>query len=107
MKIPETWYVGAQNDILYILNRPPRPSTDDIAPVQDVTVIAKVYAAEEGHAVETARARLLASAPDLLAAAKMALLPLKEAWSRQTEGPDLWPIFEAVRLAIARAEKGD
>lgn len=24
-----TWYLGAQNDALYIINTPPRPSNDD------------------------------------------------------------------------------
>lgn len=28
----ERWYLGAQNDGLFIINRPPRPSNDDIDP---------------------------------------------------------------------------
>lgn len=39
----ERWYVGAQNDALFIINRPPRPSNDDVVPDRDVRVIAKVY----------------------------------------------------------------
>lgn len=34
------WYVGAQNDGLFVIDAPPRPSTDDINPDQDVNVIA-------------------------------------------------------------------
>lgn len=26
----ERWYVGAMNDVLFIINRPPRPSNDDV-----------------------------------------------------------------------------
>lgn len=61
----ESWYVGAQNDALFIIDKPPRPSNDDINPDQDVEVIAKVYS---GSGEEDERARLLAAAPDLLEA---------------------------------------
>jgi hypothetical protein len=52
--------VGAQNDAIFIINKPPRPSADNINPNQDVDVIAKVYLPDE------ANARLIAAAPDLL-----------------------------------------
>lgn len=34
------WYVGAMNDGAFVIDAPPRPSTDDINPHQDVNVIA-------------------------------------------------------------------
>ena len=52
----------------------------------------------------TANIQLASAAPDLLAACKSALLPLKAAWQAQTDGADLWPVFEEMRIAIARAE---
>lgn len=60
------WYVGAQNDILYIIDKPPRPSNDDINPDRDVEVIATIAAANGGHRIESERANLIAAAPDLL-----------------------------------------
>lgn len=47
----EKWYVGAQNDALFIINKPPRGGTDDIAPKQDVRVIAKVYEKEDADLI--------------------------------------------------------
>jgi len=41
---PTPWYVGAQNDAVFIIDRPPRPSTDDVVPGGDVVVIAKLSA---------------------------------------------------------------
>jgi hypothetical protein len=38
---PEPWHVGCQNDYPFIINQPPRPSTDDIVDIPDVIVIAK------------------------------------------------------------------
>jgi hypothetical protein len=40
-----TWYIGAMNDALFIINRPPRPSTDDIWPDRPdgPTLILKTY----------------------------------------------------------------
>jgi hypothetical protein len=35
--------VGSQNDALYIINKPPRPSNDYINPNIDVDLVAKVY----------------------------------------------------------------
>jgi len=36
------WYLGAQNDGLYIIDQPPRPSTDDEVHDRAVNVIAAV-----------------------------------------------------------------
>lgn len=70
---PGPWYVGAQNDILHVIDRPARPSNDDANPDREVTVIAKLYQVPGGHAAETANADLLAAAPDLLAACEDAI----------------------------------
>lgn len=35
-------YVGTQNDIIYIIDQPPRPSHDDKADVPDISIIAKM-----------------------------------------------------------------
>lgn len=56
------------------------------------------------QAEDAANAQLIAAAPDLLVACEAALVPLKDAWAKQTEGPDLWPIFEAMRNAVALAK---
>jgi hypothetical protein len=69
----EEWYVGAQNDAIYIIDQPPRPSNDEINPDRDVKVIAKVYDAEAGDTETLRRANLLAAAPDLLAACEASL----------------------------------
>lgn len=67
---PGPWHVGAQNDISFVIDKPPRPSNDDINPDHDVTVIAKVYQVAGGYDEEAANARLLAAAPDLLQACR-------------------------------------
>lgn len=74
----ESLYVGAQNDCLFIIDKPPRPSNDDINPDQDVKVIAKVYP-DLGN--DDAYARLFAAAPDLLKACQEA-----ESWLRTRVG---------------------
>jgi hypothetical protein len=63
---PGPWYVGAQNDGLYIIDRQPRPSNDDPRHDADVELVATPFAAR-GATVE-ANARLIAAAPELLAA---------------------------------------
>lgn len=64
-----SWYLGSQNDALYVIDQPPRPSTDDINPDQNVNVIAKVY--EAGTHDETdKRGRTLAAALTLRAFAE-------------------------------------
>ena len=66
---PAPWYVGAQNDMLYIIDRSPRPSNDDINPNVDIEPIAKVYRPREAtFETEQANARLIAAAPELLEA---------------------------------------
>lgn len=78
-------------------------------------VVANVYQADDFPCLDDAdrpaaeeeckaNARLIAAAPDLLEACRSALVPVKEAWAKQMEGNDLWPVFEALRAAVARAE---
>jgi hypothetical protein len=66
---PGPWYVGAQNDGLYIINKPPRPSNDDINPDADVLVVAKVY---ESPGLGKGNAQLLAAAPAMIQTLEMA-----------------------------------
>lgn len=58
-------YVGTMNDALFIIDKPPRPWTDDVNPNQDVEVIAKL--ASNGRDGD-AYARLFAASPRLLKA---------------------------------------
>jgi hypothetical protein len=56
-KLP--WFVGAQNDMLYIIDKPPRPvPTDYPADIPDLKVIAKIMAVGE-FATESANASLI------------------------------------------------
>lgn len=62
---PAPWYVGAQNDSLFIVaGRAPSPDNDYPFHGADRTAIAKVY---DEHRDD---ARLIAAAPDLLEALK-------------------------------------
>lgn len=54
------WYVGTQNDGLYIIDRPPSPSNDHPDHERDCRVVAKVYQQPGEDEV----AALLAAAPD-------------------------------------------
>lgn len=59
----------------------------------------------EEIARDAANARLIAAAPCLLAACKLAVIRVKDEWAKQCEGEDLWPLVEALRAAIDRAER--
>jgi len=54
------WYVGAKNDGLFIIDKPPRPSNDDVVDIPDVNVIATVSGNDRAA---SKRATLLAAAP--------------------------------------------
>jgi hypothetical protein len=55
------WYVGAQNDILYIIDKPPRPvPTDNPADIPGLTVVAKLLASD--FTSESANAALIVTA---------------------------------------------
>lgn len=56
------WYVGSQNDGLFIIDQPPRPSTDDITTgPAGLNVIAKIY----GGPNADRHARLIAASPSM------------------------------------------
>ena len=59
----EKWYVGTQNDGIFIIDRPPRPApVDFFTPgVSDATAIANVYHGPKADE----HARLLAAAPQM------------------------------------------
>ena len=67
---PGPWYVGVKNDCYFILNKPPRPSNDDIVDIADVEVVAKIGASK----IDGANACLIAAAPCIL----KALLPFAD-----------------------------
>jgi hypothetical protein len=69
---PGPWFVGAQNDALFIIDKKPRPSNDYPWHDYDVAAIAKVYR-DGDNGIEDANANVLAAAPQLLAACKAAL----------------------------------
>ena len=59
----------------------------------------------EENIQEVRNARLIAAAPDLLAALERAAPIIKAAWAKQgAEGEDLWPIYEQAKAAIAAAK---
>jgi hypothetical protein len=101
---PTPWFVGAQNDALYIIDRKPRPSTDDIAPNQDVCVVAKTYNQGRATGREDANAAFIVRAcnahNDLVAALKN-LVAMADYF--MTDAPQRIAIEEAV-AAIAQAE---
>ena len=67
---PGPWHVGSQNDGLFIINQPPRPSTDDIRFGTDgPTVIGAVYWQTDPDESQ-ANARLIAQAPAMAEALK-------------------------------------
>ena len=87
---PGPWYVGTQNDCLFVTNH--RPPTGDYQPT--LKVICSVGALID----DAANARLIAAAPELLEACKKAA----EAFH---EGGDYFvPEYVALRAAIAKAE---
>ena len=111
---PGPWYVGAQNDALYIITRPPRPSRDDIVDIPDVKVIAIINVCNDD-----ANARLIAAAPALLAAlceAVTAVEPLRiKEHGRDTAHPQPGPgecergtcgLVNGWRAAIRAATEG-
>lgn len=94
------WYVGCQNDGQFIINRPPRASGTDVVweGRKDVEVVGKVYDQDDFEET-SANARLMAAAPTLYKAAKLALQRLK--------GKDLEPgLRHALEHAIMKADKG-
>ena len=97
------WFVGAQNDELYVIDAPPSPSNDNPDHLAQREVIAKVYPGKDLKETVN-RGCLLAASPDLLAACKHALKSIEAV--AEAIGADTDP-STAVRMlqeAIAKAE---
>lgn len=91
---PGPWFVGAQNDALFVIDKPPRPDNDYPRHDFDVAAIAKVY--HNGTpGVEEANARLCAAAPDLYAACKKVV--------EHYGDPAMGELF-GLRAALAKAD---
>ena len=58
----ERWYVGAKNDGLFIIDKPPRPSNDDVVDIPGVNVIATVSGSDRAA---SSRAKLLAASKQM------------------------------------------
>jgi hypothetical protein len=95
---PGPWYVGAQNDGLYIIDRQPSPSNDDPRHDADVELVATPFAAR-GATVE-ANARLIAAAPEMLEA-------LKDVMERLVDRHEADESAVKARAAIAKATGGE
>lgn len=100
---PGPWFVGAQNDALYIIDKPPRPDNDYPNHGADVGVVAKIYR-HGAHETEDAYARLMAAAPDLYAALKAVENLSRSYTNTHVEVPaDEWQ--NAMRLVYAALAK--
>lgn len=56
---------------------------------------------------QEANARLIAASPDLLNGVREAWNALRKLWSVQTEGEDLWPLVERLRLLLIQANPSE
>lgn len=95
------WFVGAQNDQIYIADRAPSPAPYD-GPIPDTrerTFIASVYGT---HPVAEANARLIVTAVNHYDAHQRCVEALKLAISAY-EDPSIW--LEDAREALSSLEK--
>jgi hypothetical protein len=92
---PGPWYVGAMNDALFVIDQPPRPSTDHPNHKAKTQSIAIVTVKRDLHAYE-ANANLMAAAPELYDACRAALSMVET-----DQGPPNWDLL---RAALAKAE---
>lgn len=101
---PGPWYVGSQNDMLYVINKPPRPSNDHPNHEADVTTIAQVSINRSLHAYD-ANASLIAAAPELYEALAALLKPYDGVFGKtgHLSGCDAEAISKAF-AALAKAE---
>lgn len=105
---PTPWYVGAQNDKLYIITRPPRPSRDDIVDIPDVKVIASMNYCKDGEnaavIVEAvnSHASLKARNEELEAALRTAIRVAGEAREEWDKAPST---MRAGKLLIALSDR--
>jgi hypothetical protein len=90
------WFVGAQNDALYIINKHPSPSNDYPRHDRDMTMIAKVYEASAANAELIVRA--VNAHDDLVAALKAICEPA------DLDGVCTCSRCKRGRAAIAKAE---
>ncbi len=102
---PGPWFVGAQNDTRYIIDRRPNANGND-APNHDADtgVIAKVYdTGRNDDYVGEANAHLIAAAPELLNIAERLDAFWTECGFKQDEHS---PIWADIKAAIAKAKGG-
>lgn len=99
---PGPWFVGAQNDALYVIDRRPAHDNDYPDHAGDEACIARVYDDVRGsEGSGAANARLIAAAPELLERARLALEYLT-----QKRGPDAGLAASQLRAAIDKALGG-
>lgn len=104
------WYVGAQNDGLFIIDQPPRPApADHPADIPGVTIIGVVYDNvfdDAGASQGTANARLIAAAPDLVEALKDTLRILDAVRLSAGLGKGQVERMDRARAALSKALGG-
>lgn len=98
------WFVGAQNDGMYIVSgEPPSPSNDYMVHDSDRTLIAKLEG--ETFEMDRANARLIAAAPKLLEMLELTESNLSRLIDAQHHDKALMtPWRDCVRAAIAEAK---
>jgi hypothetical protein len=107
------WYVGTQNDILYIIDKPPRPApTDYPADIPGLTVVAKLLASD--FATERANAALIVAAVnqhDALLKCAEALREINRRSASYADDHQSWPLVAAIhgisRAALSLLEKSN
>ena len=100
------WYVGAQNDGLFIIDQPPRPApADHPADIPGVTIIGVVYDNvfdDAGASQGTANARLIAAAPEMFEA----LQDILEYSGGAASALDDEYVMDRARAALSKATGG-
>jgi hypothetical protein len=104
---PGPWYVGTQNDGLFILNQPPRPSNDDINPAgpKGLIIIGAVYG-DVPFAEQQGNARLFAASWEMLEACRAfcrAVIEPKQ--DMEAERNSIVRAYHMGVAAIAKAEE--
>jgi hypothetical protein len=109
MKTPHTpgpWYVGSQNDALFIINKPPSPAGTDLppdTPHPGLVVIGRPhFDVRQEFSEYQANANLIAAAPELLDAASSLLRALEG--RLQDCDDDFLQAVTAIRQAVGKAK---